>query len=746
MKFNIVSFVVTIFVTAGLLMTTAAGIFMSKPQIDQIEENFFLEKIDKMVLSSDDKFISVLLYLTDQVDLAAINKQMDKQRASLQVRHETVVVALQGTAAATQQPLIDYLTDKQMEGKIKDFQCFWISNIIRIDAILSEIKLLAERDDIQYIYPNYEIETIKPFETQLQEPLGSQPENGVQAVRAPEVWALGYTGEGVLVANIDTGVDGSHPALACRWAGVADPRYQDHPEWAWFDPYLGQNDFPYDDNGHGTHTMGTVCGGAPGDQIGVAPGSYWIAAGAIDRGGGIPTTVENAIESFQWMIDPDGNPGTNWDVPAVCSNSWGLCTWHGYPPCDELFWNFLDTCEAAGTLIIFSAGNEGDWGGIRRPADRATDEYRTLAVGAVDAHNPAWPIADFSSRGPTYCTPNGNEAIKPDISAPGVNVRSAWPDGDYHNLDGTSMASPHVNGVVALLRQANPNLTVQQIKQIIYDTAYDLGPAGEDNDYGWGMIDAYEAVLFALNYTNNPDLSCDGDLIWTNVQPGSIVTGNFTVENIGETESLLDWEVTEWPSVGLWDFIPSSGQDLTPEDDPILVGVIVETPAGPSEDLIGEVKIVNKEDYYHDFCIIPVSLDFIIPQLYCEGSLDWEDVSPGETIYGTFIIENIGDPESKLDWEIAEYPDWGEWTFDPNSGLDLTPDAGTVTVDVEVVAPGEENQEFTGEILIVNSNNPDESCTIPVSIKTQMNSEFIQLLKLLIYRFPILGQIFSKLL
>jgi subtilisin family serine protease len=116
-------------------------------------------------------------------------------------------------------------------------------------------------------------------------------------------------------------------------------------------------------------------------------------------------------------------------------------------------------------------------------------------VAAVDANDPDWPIASFSSRGPTYCTPGGGAAIKPDIAAPGVDVRSSVPGGGYAYLSGTSMASPHVNGVVALMRQANPNISVNEIKQIIYDTAYDLGGAGEDNDYGWGMIDAYEAVM-----------------------------------------------------------------------------------------------------------------------------------------------------------------------------------------------------------------------------------------------------------
>ena len=293
---------------------------------------------------------------------------------------------------------------------------------------------------------------------------------------------------------------------------MADPKYEGHPEWAWYDPYAGQNDFPYDTNGHGTHTMGTVCGGAPGDQIGVAPGALWISAAPIDRGGGIPRTVSDAILSFEWLIDPDGDPETNWDVPAVCSNSWRVTTGHGYPPCDELFWSYLDACEAVGTVIIFSAGNEGT-AGLGRPPDRATDDYRCFAVAAVDANDPSWPIADFSSRGPTYCTPDGSEAIKPDIAAPGVDVRSSIPGGGYGQKSGTSMASPHINGVVALMREANPELPVDVIKQIIFETAYDLGDPGEDNDYGWGMVDAYEAVIHTSKAPDTPTVP-EGPCEW----------------------------------------------------------------------------------------------------------------------------------------------------------------------------------------------------------------------------------------
>jgi PKD repeat protein len=439
--------------------------------------------------------VSVLVFLNDRVDLKAVSSQMDLQRAKLADRHETIVRALQLKAQNTQAPVVASLENMAAMAGFKDFRVFWIVNAFEVTASKELIELIARWPAVEKVYYDYEIEGIAPIEISAGDPgAGAAVESGVTAIRAPEVWAMGITGAGVLVANIDTGVEGDHPALASRWAGVADPRYAGHPEWAWYDPYLGQNTFPYDDGGHGTHTMGSICGGAPGDQIGVAPGAYWIAAAAIDRGGGIPRTVSDAILSFQWMLDPDGNPATSWDVPDVCSNSWGVTTSHGYAPCDPLFWSYIDACEAAGTVVVFAAGNEGT-SGLRRPGDRATDAYRNFAVAAVDANTAGWPIAYFSSRGPTYCTPGGTAAIKPDISGPGVNVRSSYPGLTYTTMSGTSMATPHIAGVVALMRQANPDAPVDTIKQIIYETAYDLGTTGEDNNYGWGMVDAYKAVM-----------------------------------------------------------------------------------------------------------------------------------------------------------------------------------------------------------------------------------------------------------
>ncbi len=446
--------------------------------------------------------ISALIYLNDRVDPSALTQQMDAHKALLAERHETIVRALQQKAQATQPQLVAHLNQLKSEGLIADFEAFWITNLIRVDAVPDEIRALSERNDVERVYFNYPIEGTRPVEPAgPQRRLGERQalaggvEPGIAAVRAPEVWAMGITGEGSLVSTLDTGVAGNHPALASRWRGL-DPAYEGNPGWAFFDPVTNWQ-FPQDSGSHGTHTMGSVCGGPPGDGVGVAPGAQWIHAAVIDRVS-IPQTISDAILAFQWLIDPDGDPKTNFDVPDVCSNSWGLADFHGEPDCDEEFWVFLDACEAAGIVIVFSAGNEGS-GGLRRPSDRATDDYRTFAVAAVDGNNPSFPIAGFSSRGPTFCTPTGEAAIKPDIAAPGVDVRSSVPNGGYSFFSGTSMASPHINGVIALMRQANPNLGVQDIKQIIFDTALDLGAAGEDNSYGWGMVDAFEAVQMALS-------------------------------------------------------------------------------------------------------------------------------------------------------------------------------------------------------------------------------------------------------
>lgn len=476
-------------------------------------------------LSEPGEVISTLVFLWEQVDVDGLVAQQNAERASLARRNEEVVRTLQETAELTQADLVQELTLRQNGAEIAEFEPYWIANMIRVDATEPVIRELAQHPDVKLVYWNMPIGNIETVEDEkgddvakdrlarsrrgLSQDVGGDstalggPEAGIDAVRAPEVWSMGFTGEGVLVATMDTGVDGNHPALASRWRGL-DPAYANNPEWAWFDP-ITSTTFPqeFGFSSHGTHTMGTVLGGAPGDQVGVAPGAEWIHAGVIDRGG-IDATIANAILSFQWMAAPTGDPGDAWAIPRVCSNSWGTVASHGHPACDETFWQWIDNSEAAGTIQLFAAGNEGSSSNtLRRPADRAqkngtVSDYHSVAVGAIDPFNASWPVASFSSRGPSFCTPDGSSFVKPNLSAPGVSTRSAVEGGGYGSKSGTSMAVPHVNGVVALMIEACDVLSNDEIKQILYDTAHDLGTSGKNNTYGWGMVDAVEAVNMAI--------------------------------------------------------------------------------------------------------------------------------------------------------------------------------------------------------------------------------------------------------
>ena len=204
------------------------------------------------------------------------------------------------------------------------------------------------------------------------------------------------------------------------------------------------------------------------------------------------------MASLEFMTDPDGNPATTSDVPDVVNNSWGVNeSFAGYLDCDSRWWDLIDNCEAAGVVLVWAAGNEGPIAStVRSPADRAVNPYNCFSVGSTSNHAP-FAISDFSSRGPSGC--GGVFAVKPEISAPGDTIYSAAPGGGYMIRSGTSMSSPHISGVVALMRQANPDVDVVTIKDILMNSALDLGNAGQDNDYGHGLVDAYAAVQAVMS-------------------------------------------------------------------------------------------------------------------------------------------------------------------------------------------------------------------------------------------------------
>ena len=450
--------------------------------------------------TDDDTPIKCMVFMRDRVDVAALDLQLHLEKAPLATRHARVLRELQDVAKTSQADLIADLDAAKADGSVLGFTPHWIVNGIVIKATRDAIYRLAERADVDRIEPDLVPELIAPVEEYpATDTRGVGITPGVVNINARRVWdELGIRGDGVIVGILDTGVDGNHPALASRWRGLFAP-----PEHAWIDVLGSPSTFPTDNNSHGTHVMGTITGLADDDTIGVAPGATWIASNVIDQSAG--SEFDNdVLVSLAFMADPDGDPGTIDDVPDVIQNSWGINeNFSGSPPyvdCDSRWWDAIDAVEAAGCVVTWSAGNEGPGStSLRSPADRATTLYNVFSVASTQPE-PPFSISSFSSRGPAgpNCGPAENR-IKPEIAAPGSDIYSSVPGGGYGFKSGTSMAGPHVAGVVALMRSANPNLDVITIKQVIMNTAIDLGDPGDDNTYGNGFIDAYEAVLAVMD-------------------------------------------------------------------------------------------------------------------------------------------------------------------------------------------------------------------------------------------------------
>jgi hypothetical protein len=451
---------------------------------------------------------SVIIKLHSPRDIAALDQELHVRKALLAERHILVERALRANAEETQGPVLAKLERWKKSGEVDGYTAYWIENLIVFYGTVEVINDLKNDPAVSDIGPNFEVDLIEPVARgpirqlrpeHLDTELTTPGQNAIGATRVNR--ELGITGLGVLVANCDTGVDGNHPALASRWRGAGGA----HPWQQCWNDVLNTTQFPTAGGSHGTHVMGTITGRAINGNdtitVGSAPRAQWIAARTIDQGHTIQQMAIDVVAAFQWFMNPDGDVNTTDDVPDVLQNSWGVTVGHVGTPC-YTFWNtVILNLEAGGTVVTWSAGNEGPQASSHRsPATFSLSATTVFSVGAVDATNdptPPYLIASFSSRGPTTCTPAVPNNIKPEIAAPGVDVYSSVPGNGYQQdgWDGTSMAGPHVAGVVALMREACPNCDPQTIKEAILNTAIDYGTAGDDNTYGMGFINAYAAVM-----------------------------------------------------------------------------------------------------------------------------------------------------------------------------------------------------------------------------------------------------------
>ena len=444
-----------------------------------------------------------LVVLREQADLSAAAALTTKQEKGRYVRD-----VLWNKAQATQAPLLTWLRERNIEHR-----SYYIVNLIWVKGNLDVALELAARPDVLRVEGNPRVRGIpdvRPVQVETSQPQRiTTIEPGITYTHAPLVWAQGYTGQGVVVGGADTGYRWTHTALKTHyrgWDGTTG-----HHDYNWHDsihdstgnPCGNDSPAPCDDNGHGTHTIGTATGDdGVGNQIGMAPGAKWIGCRNMDQSNGTPARY---LECFQFFLAPypvGGNPnqGDPSLAPDVTTNSWGCPASQG---CSANTLQIgVEAQLAAGINMVVSAGSGGP--SCSTVSDPPAIYEAAYSVGALNTGTDT--IASFSSRGPV--TVDGSNRRKPDISAPGINTRSSYNTSDtaYASLSGTSMAAPHVAGGAAVLLSARPILhhDVAMQRTVLNNSAFHLnstlcGSSGyPNNTFGYGRLDVQAAYQYLL--------------------------------------------------------------------------------------------------------------------------------------------------------------------------------------------------------------------------------------------------------
>ena len=512
----------------------------TRPDAEQdVPADLALAKLSPWVLEKTKAGQSAefLVLLSEQADLSGAARLPTRVEKINYVRQKLIEVATR-----TQSPLITML--KQQGAP---YRPFFIANAVWVKGDRALALKLAQRAQVARIDGNPSILAIpEPPETKQPQPVrpsGAEAALGVlwniSQTNAPQVWAMGFTGQGVVVGGQDTGYAWQHPAIINQyrgWNGVT-PNHNGN----WHDAIHTTGSScgadaaePCDDGYHGTHTMGTVLGDdGAGNQIGMAPGAQWIACRNMDRGNGTPATYLECFEFFLAPYPVGGTPaqGDAALAPDVTNNSWGCPPSEGCNPTSLLL--AVQAQRAAGIMTVASAGNSGSaCNTVQDPIAIYDDVY---TIGAIDSSS---NIAGFSSRGPV--TVDGSNRPKPDLVAPGVSIVSSYSAGGYITLQGTSMAGPHVAGAVALLWSARPLLKNQVAftEDILNQTAKRIlvtntcnSDGWPNNVYGYGELDI-EAAVNAVPSTTVVITGVVNDAATSNPISGALISAAYVTPSL----------------------------------------------------------------------------------------------------------------------------------------------------------------------------------------------------------------------
>jgi subtilisin family serine protease len=478
-------------VAALAAAAAAAALVIAAPPATASPVSAGVDKIDDAVLATAQRGDAATFYivLTEKADLSGARQAKGHEKKAT-LAYEKLTT----TAASTQRPLRNFLDHA---GAV--YQPYWIANAIRVTSADAElIQELGARKDVAQILPErtYEFDdtlesvseatAVDAAAVEAAVTAETPVEWGIADVKADQVWSqYGVTGEGIVIANIDSGVQYDHPALVGNYRGNLGDGTFSH-DYNWYDPTgVCTGGVPCDNNGHGTHTMGTMVGAG---GVGVAPGATWIAAKGCEARSCSDSFL---LQAGQWVLAPTDRNGQNPrpDLsPDIVNNSWG-----GSDD-DSFYTDIIAAWNSAGIFEAFAAGNDGD--GVTCKTTNAPGGRGD--VYGVGAHDAAGEIASFSGFGPSPV----DGSLRPDITAPGVSVRSTLPANRYGVQSGTSMATPHVAGAVGLLWAEAPSLIgdIEATQALLNGTAIDVddthcgGTAARNNVWGDGKLDILAAV------------------------------------------------------------------------------------------------------------------------------------------------------------------------------------------------------------------------------------------------------------